>query len=110
MGERRDRAARCSGAGLVPRVHRRAQRRDANEKAITAALLAAGATVESWDVVDKIVGYRGRTFLIEVTNPASRDGRAKERKARQAEWRARWRGHAAEVTTPEEALRAIGAL
>ena len=90
-------------------VHRRAARRDTNERAIITALTAVGATVEQWDLVDLVVGFRGRTFLLEVTNLESRDGKAAVRKALQADWRREWNGHAAEAFTPDDALRAIGA-
>jgi hypothetical protein len=45
---------------------RYAKSRDLNEPAIVAALEAIGATVVRTDAIDLIVGFRGRTFLLEV--------------------------------------------
>lgn len=100
----------------------RAKRRDANEGPIVAALEAAGATVQRLDadgVPDLLVGYAGRTYLLEVKNPATKAGakvggvRTKGRGAltpSQTRWFALWRGFPiAEVVDPTEALRAIGA-
>ena len=47
----------------------RAKKRDANEPAIIKALEAAGASVVQLDKpVDLLVGYGGRTILLEVKN------------------------------------------
>lgn len=97
----------------------RAKRRDANEPAIVAALEAAGAYVQRLDegggVPDLLVGFRGRTFLVEVKNPDAKGGGKYNTGGRwltkdQADWLADWRGEPpAQVTTPAEALAAIGA-
>lgn len=88
---------------------------DANQDAIVSALRAAGATVQSLSAVgggvpDLLVGYRNQTFLLEC-----KDGRkppsARELTADQIEWHVNWRGGAClVVTSPEEALAAIGAI
>lgn len=100
----------------MSRVNRRAQRRDENEPEIVSALRSAGATVEMWDVVDLVVGYRNKTYLLEVTNPdrilksGKVGARDRERKQKQADWRRVWMGHAVEVTNVSGALEAIGAI
>jgi hypothetical protein len=85
---------------------RRAARRDQNEPAIIKALRDAGATVEQWDKVDLVVGFRGRNYLLEVKHP-DRTKAHVERLARQADWRRAWAGQACVVTSPTEALQAI---
>ena len=51
-------------------IHRRAARRDSNEVEIVRALIAAGASVTHLSGVDGLpdllVGYQGRTVLLEV--------------------------------------------
>lgn len=56
--------------------------------------------------VDLLVGRAGRTYLIEVKHPK----RASESKIKpiQKILRDTWRGHYAIVTTPEQALAAVG--
>lgn len=105
--------------------------RDKNEPAIVEALKAAGASVTSLTpsgkkddrgVPDLLVGYRHRTFLLEVKAPVSKSGKTSGGASRpvnggdgtltegQIEWRKAWQGEPARiVTTPEEALVAIGA-
>jgi len=85
---------------------RRAAKRDQNEPEIVSALEAAGCDVLRATDVDLIVGRGGRTFLIEVKKPK----RATESRIRpiQRTLRDTWRGHYAIVTTPEQALEAIG--
>ena len=81
---------------------RRAAKRDASEPGIVAALRAAGCSVMHLDRVDLAVGYRDRTYLLEVktdTGPLTDS---------QRELLRTWRGHYAIVRTPEDALAAIG--
>jgi hypothetical protein len=80
---------------------------DANQPAIAKALADAGCSVQRTHAMgggfpDLIVGRAGLTFMLEVKRPGETlDGR-------QEAWHAGWRGHVAIVTTPEEALRAVG--
>ncbi len=78
-------------------------RRDANEPAIVEALEKVGATVERWEVCDLVVGYQGRTYLIEVKTEKGKLTK------KQKTMREKWRGHLATVRDAIEALQAIGA-
>jgi hypothetical protein len=84
---------------------------DTNQPEIVAALRAAGASVTHTHMVgggcpDLVVGYRAVTYLLEV-KPL---GKATRLTNAERLWFEEWRGHAAIVTTPEDALRAIGAV
>lgn len=100
-----------------------AKRRDGNEPSIVDALVAAGAAVTrigDFGVPDLLVGYRGRTFLLEVKMPLgpkggipeSREhegGRGDMTKA-QVKWWSTWTGEPAKIVrSADEALAAIGA-
>lgn len=86
-------------------VARRRTRRDAAEGPIVSALVDVGATVSKMDrPVDLLVGYRGRTYLLEIKNPGEGP------RADQQKWMDRWRGQVEVVHTPHEALKSIGAL
>lgn len=93
---------------------RRADRVDESQPGIVLTLEAAGASVE---VIpgrrgrpDLLVGFRGVTYLLECKTPG-RERQHREHIERQARWRRDWRGGPVEVvSTPEQALRAIGAL
>lgn len=96
-------------------------RRDVNHNAIVSALLVAGASVcdlaaVGGGVPDLLVGYRGVNRLLEIKrDQATAFGRGKfvnrAVRERQSQWAARWRGRpVVVVTTPEEALAAIGAI
>jgi hypothetical protein len=95
---------------------RRAAKRDANEADIVTALRAVGATVlqiDDTDAPDLLVGFRGVNYLLEVKRPAGKRGGISADGQRlsdgQEQWHARWRGfRPAVVTTPEQALAAIG--
>lgn len=88
-----------------------AARVDASQAAIVRALKAAGASVEvipgRGGRPDLLVGLRGQTVLIECKTP----GREKTHRlhlAKQARWRADWRGGpVAVVTTPEQAIEVV---
>jgi hypothetical protein len=91
---------------------RRAAKVDATHDAIVTALRAAGASVQSLAPVgkgcpDALVGYRGITYTIEF-----KAGRtSKTVKAAQDKWHSEWRGQPVAIAfTPDDALRAIGAL
>jgi hypothetical protein len=108
------------------------RRRDENEPAVVAALEALGAVVcklNDFGVPDLLVGYRGRTILVEVKNPdidasrhtaRSRPGKIAKGTAgpaenakgqltsKQVEWWSAWTGGEAYlVETPEAAVAAV---
>ncbi len=66
--------------------------RDANETEIVAALVRVGCSVvrvylaDAAGVPDLLVGFRGRTYLLEVKVPGGRLDK------RQRQWHAEWRG------------------
>ena len=84
---------------------RYAKRVDANQDAIVSALRAAGAYV--WIIglpVDLLVGYAGKTFLVEC-----KDGPRKRLTPLQADFFESWTGGTlCRVDGPEAALRMIG--
>lgn len=102
----------------MPRL---SKRRDDNEPAIVQALEAMGCSVsriENFGVPDLLVGYRGRTILLEVKNAKSnKGGRQLVSKGgsgktgltdKQVEWFREWVGGSAIVVwTPEEAVAAV---
>lgn len=107
------------------RRHGGGDNRDANEAEIVDALEAAGASVSRLDgksgEPDLLVGFCCRNELMEVKRPISSSGKTTGGASRRAnggdgvstraqlEWRAKWRGMPAViVSTPEEALRAVG--
>jgi hypothetical protein len=97
------------------------KKRDACEKEIVKALEKAGASVSKLDgtgIPDLLVGYRGRTYLMECKDP--KDGKRNSRSGVRGEpnplglrdsqwtWWQAWRGEKAIiVTTPSEALAAL---
>lgn len=97
------------------------QKRDACEKEIIKALKGAGAYVQQLTgkgVPDLLVGYRGRTYLMECKDPVdgARNSRSSAKKVKnplglrdsQWEWWQAWRGERPIiVTTPSEALAAL---
>jgi hypothetical protein len=95
------------------------KRRDACEAIIVTALRAVGASVQQLDgagLPDLLVGYEGRTYLLEVKDTHGKQGRGMKKTATglretQERWWASWRGATPiVVTTADEALVAIGAL
>jgi Holliday junction resolvase len=89
-------------------IHRRAARRDKNEKEIIEALRQAGASVTQISekgAPDLLVGFRGQTYLLE-----TKTARGKLTEDQQ-HWVSTWQGHQAVVVrTVEAALIAIGAM
>ena len=85
---------------------RYAKRRDENEPEIVRALENAGCDVVRTDEIDLVVGLGKKSYCLEVKRP----GMATKSRLRpiQKRLRTRWNGHYAIVTTPEEALRAVG--
>ncbi len=104
-------------------MSRFARRRDACEKEIVRALEAAGAVVSRLDgkgIPDLLVGYRGRTILMECKDPedGARNSRSSGAKVanqlglRESQWTwwQAWRGAVPRlVTSPLEALAALDA-
>lgn len=101
------------------RMYFKPAHRDKAEPAIVDALRKAGATVypiSGKDIPDLLVGFRGRTFLLEVKSIITnerKDGYKRTAKtavsAGQKAFIATWRGGLVRVVhTPEEALYAIG--
>lgn len=85
---------------------RYAAQRDHNEPSIIQALEAAGAQVEQMKLpCDLLVRFRGRFHVLEVDNPASK---YRKRKPDQLKFLQEW--DVPLVQTPEQALRAIGAI
>jgi len=89
-----------------------AARVDENQKAIAQALRQAGASVAECHAVgagfpDLCVGWQGKTYLIEVKNPAKPKSQRQLTDA-QVRWHNEWRGHVAVVETIREALESIG--
>jgi len=90
---------------------RRAARVDANQAQITAALRAAGATVQPLHMVgrgcpDLMVGFHGANYLLEV-----KDGSKPPSKQRLTEdeqqWHDLWRGQVATIDSAEQALEVL---
>jgi hypothetical protein len=102
-------------------MSRYARRRDACERQIVKALEAAGASVTRLDgkgLPDLLIGWRGRTILLECKDPddGARNSRSSGAKVTnplgirdsQWQWWSAWRGAAPYVvTTPAEALAAL---
>ena len=90
---------------------RRAPRRDDNEPAIIEALRGVGASVTQLDgagVPDLVVGWRGKTYLIEVKDGSKAPSKRRLTPA-QRDWHAAWRGGSlAVVVDVDAALAAIG--
>jgi hypothetical protein len=86
-------------------------RRDANSKEVIDALRAAGASVvDVGQPLDLVVGYVGKTVLMEIKNPNSRYGR-KGDNGNQKDFKATWQGGAvATVDSAEAALRVLGVM
>lgn len=92
---------------------RTAARIDANQPAIVAALRGIGASVlhchQLKNCFDLLVGYRGRTFLMEVKDPSQPPSK-RQLTAGEAEFRAKWRGSVYHIVhSPDEALAIVTA-
>lgn len=91
---------------------RRAARTDANHTAVMTALGGIGCAVQSLAAVgsgvpDLLVGYRGRTFLLEVKDGSKAPSRRKLT-ADQLKFQAWWRGSpVVVVNSPDEAIEAV---
>lgn len=93
---------------------RRAAKVDANQGVVVEGLIEVGATVKSLAAVgngmpDLLVGYQGRTYLLEVKD-GSKPPSARKLTPMQIAWHRDWRGgDVAIVTSLDDALTAIGA-
>lgn len=102
-------------------MSRYVKRRDGNEPAVIAALVAAGAAVQQLDgdgLPDLLVSYRSELMLLEVKLPLGPRGGLPERRDHeggrgdltraQVKWWASWKGKPPVIVrTPEEAIAAI---
>lgn len=82
-------------------LNRYAKRRDANETDIVDALSGIGCSILQADVCDLLVGFRGRSYLLEVKMPKG------ELKPSQKRIQAEWRGQYAVVRSVEQALAVV---
>lgn len=96
-------------------------RSDANQKAIDVALRAVGASVVALGnvgkgVPDRLVGYKGQTYLIETKNRDTPFGTRAFRDNHklspdQIKFHAEWRGVPISIAySPDDALRIVGAI
>ena len=84
---------------------------DANQAEIIRVLKDCGYSVEDLHSVgggcpDLLVGGKGENWLLEVKNKNA-NGKLNKK---QIEWFGDWRGQRAVVTSPEDALRVVGAI
>jgi hypothetical protein len=84
---------------------------DKNNQPIADKAISMGATVAittsvGFDFPDQVWGFEGLTILVEVTNPDVKPSKkTKERKARQALFRSKWRGGlAVEIRTEADVV------
>lgn len=89
-----------------------AAKTDANQDQVVSALRAAGAIVQSLAAIGKgvsdlLVNFRGSLFLLEIKDGSKVPSKQKLTKA-QLEWHQFWPVKV--VNSPEQALRAIGAI
>ncbi len=87
-------------------LHRRAARRDTNEREIIEALIVVGASVQQLSVKgcpDLLVGYRGVNWLMEVKTDKG------ELTEAEFAFMEDWEGQADVVRSVDEALEMIGA-
>jgi hypothetical protein len=86
-------------------------RTDANQSAITTALqsVGAGVRVVEREPYDLVVGFRQRTYLLEVKD-GSKKPSARKLTENQVRFHASWPGHVCIVESIDDALRAIGAV
>ncbi|MDJ0367402.1 hypothetical protein QMK33_19815 [Hymenobacter sp. H14-R3] len=93
---------------------RTASRVDANQPAIVKALRAVGASIlythQLKGCFDLLVGYRGRTFIFEIKDPAQPPS-ARQLTPGEAKFREEWRGTPYHIVlTPDQAIRIITTL
>lgn len=93
---------------------RRAAKVDANQDQVVSALRAAGAQVQSLAAIGKgapdlLVSFRGNLHLLEVKDGSLSPSRQKLTED-QRTWHQAWGAVVEVVNSPEQALRAIGAV
>jgi len=93
---------------------RRAAKVDANQQEIVDALRKAGAIVQSLAAIgrgvpDLLVSFRGNLLLLEVKD-GSKPPSGQKLTADQVKWHQAWGALVEVVNSPEQALRAIGAM
>ena len=87
-------------------LRRHNARRDANEPEIVEALQAAGASVYRLDQpTDAVIGYRGKTLLIEIKMPG------KDLNENQKRFFAQWKGQTPPILrSVDDALKLLEAI
>ncbi|MDR2056586.1 MAG: hypothetical protein LBQ10_12085 [Desulfovibrio sp.] len=86
-----------------------AAKTDRNQDEIVRALLRCGCDVHYIRrPVDLLVGRAGKNYLLEIKVPKSKGEGGGQLTPEQAQFFGIWRGQAAIVETPDEALRAVG--
>jgi len=90
---------------------RRAPRTDGNQPQIVQDLRKIGASVAIGSAIGKgfpdlVVGYRGKTFLLEVKDP-SKPKSDRQLTPDQVKFRDGWNGHYAVVETSEQAIDSL---
>lgn len=90
---------------------RRRAKVDANQREITLALRAIGASVQpihtlGRGVPDLLVGHCGRNVLLEI-KPGELPPSARALTADELRWHDEWRGQVAVVLTVDDALRVV---
>jgi hypothetical protein len=93
---------------------RRAAKVDANQEEVVSALRKAGAQVQSLAAIGKgvpdlLCSFRGNLFLLEVKDGAKPPS-GQKLTADQVKWHQAWGALVEVVNSPEQALRAIGAI
>jgi len=83
-----------------------AKQRDANEPAIVKELKQIGCSVVRGDLVDLIVGYRGRSWLFEIKFPGKRN----RLQPSQVELKCNFLGQYDIIETSAEAMKIMGAI
>lgn len=92
-------------------LNRYAKKRDTSESDIITALERVGAEVWPLDYpVDLLVRFRQQWHLLEVKTPYGKTGKARRDKRQQAQINFLETTRTPVITTPMEALRAIGAV
>lgn len=93
---------------------RRAAKIDANQEQVVSALRTAGAVVQSLAAIGKgcpdlLVSFRGNLHLLEVKD-GNKPPSARKLTPDQVTWHQTWGALVEVVNSPEQALRAIGAI